>query len=119
MVRSHMNTNESPTPERPWLRRPWVSQTAARLALGYALVSILWILLSSAVVKVVSPNQEIQALLEEVKGWFFVVITALGLYYFSRRTFHNIQQLDGAMLQRVVEYQAEIDRYHMLLDASS
>jgi PAS domain S-box-containing protein len=101
------------------LRRLWANPTAARLALGYAFVSILWILLSSSLVRAIAPNQEVQALLEDLKGWFYVSITALGIYYYTRRMLKNIRQLDNAIMQRGTEHQEAIDRYHMLLDASS
>ncbi len=114
-----MKTNGQFTPDRPWFTRLRVGQTAARLALGYALVSILWILFSSAIAEAIAPNQYIQAILEEVKGWLFVVVSALVLYYFVRRKLQEIQTLNNAMMQHVAEHQAEIDRYHMLLEAAT
>ncbi len=107
-----MKVTGSSTSQNTWLRHLTVTRAAARLALGYALVSVLWILLSSKVVRAISPDQETQALLEAIKGWLFVAITALGLYYYIRRTLVAIQQ-------NVSEHQAEIARYGMLLDAST
>ncbi len=114
-----MRSLEPRIQERNWLRRLTARQAAIRLALGYTLVSVLWILLSGRLVEAIAPNQEVQMLLETVKGWLFIAVTAYGLYYFVRRTLGTVHQLDDNMVRRVLEHQADIDRYHMLLDASS
>jgi PAS domain S-box-containing protein len=114
-----MKRKPSLTTGGAWLEGLTARKAAIRLAVGYAGISVLWILLSSHLVKAIAPNQEVQTLLEELKGWFYAAASALGLYYFTRRTLQRVQQLDQAMLQHVLEHRTEIDHYHMLLNASS
>src|SRR5262245_47884682 len=106
-------------PGSAWLERLSAQKAAIRRAVGYPVVSVLWILLSSQLVRAIAPNQEVQTVLEDLKGWFYVGLSALTLYYFTRRTLNRVQQLDNAMLHHVLNHRAEIEHYHMLLNASS
>lgn len=71
----------------PTLRPP------LRHALYYAIFASLWILLSDHVVEYLTPDNQSHALLQTIKGLFFVSITAL-LYFFLER--NNLRRLDKA-----------------------
>ncbi len=95
-----------------------VRESAARLALGYGLVGILWILFSSHVVSILAPNAQIQTVLEEIKGWLFILATALGLYYVVYRMLKKVHDLDTRISRQSEEHQLELERYRLLLEAS-
>jgi two-component system, cell cycle sensor histidine kinase and response regulator CckA len=65
---------------------------AARIALGYALLGGLWILSSGWVLHYFVHNGSLEALLETVKGWFYVIFTALLLGLALDRYFRTIRQ---------------------------
>ena len=72
----------SPNPALP----PKAATTgAARIALTYALISGAWILLSDRLVQAVAPNPEWVTGLGILKGWGFVTVTALLLFYMVKR----------------------------------
>src|SRR4051812_39141785 len=62
-------------------------RAALQLAIGYALFSILWIILSTALLSILPPNLTITAIFQTVKDWLFALISAIGLFYFVPRMF--------------------------------
>ncbi|MEP7286741.1 MAG: PAS domain-containing protein [Chloroflexota bacterium] len=99
-------------------RPPFILRSSFRLAFGYALASILWVTFSSYIVSIITPDRAFQTLFEDVKAWVFVGVTALGLYYIVRRMLQTTSDLTVAMQQQALAYQAEMQRYQALLDAS-
>jgi len=61
---------------------------ALRISLAYAVVGSFWILLSGHILHRLVRDPDLAALLENVKGWFFVLVTAFflgwGLYRYLR-----------------------------------
>ncbi len=63
-----------------------------KIVLIYAIFAGLWILLSDAVVHWLFKDEIVLEVAEVLKGWFFVGITSLLLYYLLRRSVqHNFQ----------------------------
>ncbi|MBU1248310.1 MAG: PAS domain-containing protein [Proteobacteria bacterium] len=54
--------------------------SAIRIALIYAVVGGLWILFSDRALEILVSNPDTQASLQTVKGWFFVLVTAILLF---------------------------------------
>ena len=54
---------------------------AFKIASIYALVGVLWVLLSDRVLAVLVADLETIVLLQSYKGWFFVLLTAVLIYY--------------------------------------
>lgn len=59
--------------------------TAFRIAFTYLIISLLWIFFSDSLVAQLSPNTNVLNFLQTIKGWFFVVVTALLIYYFINK----------------------------------
>jgi PAS domain S-box-containing protein len=78
--------------ERPpyhWIPTRW---SALKIALGYAVVSAAWILCSGWMLHYYVRDPDLAALLENVKGWFFVTVTALLLGWVLNRSNREIRQ---------------------------
>ena len=65
---------------------------AVKIASWYAVISALWILCSGAVLHSLVQDPSLQAVLEDVKGWFFVAVTALLLGAALNRYFQEIRR---------------------------
>jgi two-component system, cell cycle sensor histidine kinase and response regulator CckA len=65
---------------------------AIRLSLWYALLSSLWILLSGWLLHLLVKDHNLAVSLENVKGWFFVSVTAFLLYLALDRYFREIRK---------------------------
>jgi PAS domain S-box-containing protein len=65
---------------------------ALKIALGYALLGALWIFCSGWLLHFLVKDAAIAAHLENVKGWFFIGVTALLLGLALDRYFRRIQQ---------------------------
>ncbi len=78
---------------------PWVPtrSTAAAIALWYAAVGALWILCSGWLLHHLVHDNELEALLEAVKGWFYVAVTAAILSFVLNRYFAEIRRTVRAL----------------------
>ncbi|HEY9193605.1 MAG TPA: PAS domain S-box protein [Methyloversatilis sp.] len=84
------------------------------VTLGYVLVSALWILLSDQALERFAPSpSDLHTRLSIAKGWFFVAVTATGLYLMMRRQVTRL--LDALTRQEAA--QAERTRTVALLDS--
>lgn len=59
----------------------------------YLVLGVLWILFSDQVVSSIAPDQETFTRISTYKGWGYVVVTALFLYFLIRR--HSLAMLDN------------------------
>src|SRR5947209_17430554 len=83
------STSPASNDTRQTYSRSYSHRAALQLAIGYALFSILWIILSTALLAVLPPNLAITAIFQTVKDWLFVVLSAIGLFYFVRRIINH------------------------------
>ena len=81
------------------LKRP--SQFAARVSLAYFGVAFLWILFSDRALDLLPERWQISEL-QTIKGWAFVLFTAILLYLYLRRAL-NRQQRESLERERVAE----------------
>jgi two-component system cell cycle sensor histidine kinase/response regulator CckA len=75
MDRASDQTN--PAPPSRWAATRAV---ATKIALVYALVGVVWIISSDWLVHILVPDNETEVLINTLKGWFYVSITALLLW---------------------------------------
>ena len=71
-------------------------RSSLRIALLYAIISILWILFSDLLLVPFTGTRLITTL-SIIKGWFFVIVTALLLYSLIRRTVVRIFDVEARM----------------------
>src|SRR5579859_7830029 len=63
---------------------------AFRLAFGYLVLAGLWIGFSGKVAALLAPSEDALLTIEEWKGWAFVLVTAVALYFVLRRKLASI-----------------------------
>ena len=89
------------------------STSAFTIALAYAAVASLWILLSDKVMAGLFSDPEMLVRVSMAKGWLFVAVTTLILYVLVRRL---VLQLSAAH-QRELDQQRLLQQAHPLLAA--
>jgi len=70
---------------------------AFEIALLYFLTGGLWILFSDRLAAQIAPNQAVLTTISIYKGWGFVFVTALGLYWLIRRNSNGRKQTEEAL----------------------
>lgn len=105
---------------------PQSYKSAFFISLIYFISGMLWIILSDyAVALIVSDESEI-TLLQLYKGWFFVFVTTVILFFLTNRYFHSIQLQYNKSLEQIQKYQLskenlkisknELSKYDALLN---
>ena len=79
----------SPAPPHPELPTDWAP---LRIALIYALVSAVWVLVSDDLVAAIFPTEEGLRWATIVLGWVFVAVTAILLFFLVRRHVRRLQE---------------------------
>lgn len=79
------------------VRKPWV--IALRIALIYALVGCLWILFSDRLVERLVTSHHEFARIGIIKGWFYVVATAIMLYILVLRQVSNVHRSERSLFE--------------------
>lgn len=69
-----------------------LKKVPVRIALIYAVVAALWIFFSGRAVAVFIQSASQLVLAETVKGWFFVIVTSLALYFVVRQQVRQVIQ---------------------------
>ena len=90
---------------------PAPANSAARAALLYACFASAWILGSDQVVALMTQDPDRLILLQTLKGWLFVSVTALLLYVLVRRAMQKVSVSDAAV-------RSGLEEYRRLLEAS-
>lgn len=88
------------------------------VVLAYALVASLWILLSDRALGVLFSDPAALMQASMVKGWFFVAITTVLLYFLVRRLLHNIQNTHRREVAALEEQQKALDLLTALVENS-
>jgi PAS domain S-box-containing protein len=88
---------------RWWRRQPGA---AARIAGVYAVVGLAWIAFSDRLVGVLSTDPAVQHRIQTIKGWGFVLATALLLFALIRRSERGVRAL-GAEVRATVDSMAD------------
>ncbi len=92
---------------------------AFRTSLVYWIAAVLWILLSDRVLAIMTPNLEVFAHVQTYKGWAFVTVTAILLYFMLRRQLRRWDE-EAAERRRIEEALMESEgRYRSLFENST
>ena len=94
------------------------NRSALSIALIYACVGGLWILLSDKALALIFQDQEILALGSLVKGWLYVGITALLLYFLISQLLDRVQAAHQHEIDSYVEKQHTLDLFKAIMDNS-
>jgi PAS domain S-box-containing protein len=106
------------SPSSPDNQRKFTGRQAAlRITLLYALVSVLWITFSTYLVNILVSDTHARQILEEIKGFLFVVLTATGLYYLMRQSFFRLKDQEATFARQSEAHAAERERYQTLIKA--
>ena len=81
------------------------SRGAFEIALLYLLIGILWIVFSDEAAAVLAPNQAALTQISIYKGWGYVLVTALLLYWMIRRHTQKISQAKLTLNESEKNYQ--------------
>ncbi|NMB87770.1 MAG: PAS domain S-box protein, partial [Chloroflexi bacterium] len=73
------------------------SLSALRISLLYLVVGCLWILFSDYIVASLSSSIEMLAWLSTIKGWFYILTTALLLYWLIQRESSELRQREESL----------------------
>lgn len=84
---------------------PRIRSAPARLALGYAVIAGLWILLSDRLV--LKPGWP--AWIQTAKGWLFVLVTAIGLYVLMHRLMTQVSRLNRQLERRAEQLETRVE----------
>lgn len=103
--------------------------TPAIIAVSYAVISALWVVLTDYFLASYITDPAILTQYQTVKGWFFIVSTAMLLYYFIRSSFKTIEDTTNALRNSENKYRTLLeqasdgillaDEFGNLIDANS
>lgn len=79
--------------------RPQSGRAAARIALGYAAVAVVWILGSDTLLERLVSDPQLRVSIGIAKGWLFVAVTAALLFLVMRRTIARIEAAQDARVE--------------------
>ena len=77
---------------------------AFRIAGLYLLIGLLWILFSDMILTWWADDTEELRLLQTFKGWFFVLVTALLLFFLVQRSFHRLNLARNSLREAFRHY---------------
>lgn len=84
----------------------YASRSAARITLVYGIVSAVWIFLSGNLLNWLDMDIATRQTMEMVKGWLFVVVTAVLLYKMIAHSLIRMVKADAQLHQKNVEISA-------------
>lgn len=100
--------------------------SAFKILLIYLIIGGLWILLSDYLLTWLVSDPVLQYQLQTPKGWFFIIITGIILYFLIKRDTRIAQQLNEKELQTRlaaeetrIKYEGSEERYRMLIELAS
>lgn len=100
--------NSPSTDSKTGAQRRWRS-SALRIAAIYALVSGIWIIVSDTLLKRLVGDPGLAEKLSVIKGWFFVLVTAVMLWALIRRLLLEIEQSESEVRHREAYIRAILD----------
>lgn len=83
------------SPNRTERRRPWF--ISLRVVAVYLVLSLVWILVSDAVVSRMSDDAQTLTRLQTIKGWAFIIVTSLLLYGLILHALRQQRRFDEGM----------------------
>lgn len=93
-------------------------RSALSIALVYACIGGLWILLSDKALTLIFQNHETIVLAGLIKGWIYVGVTALLLYFLIARLLDRVQAAHQHEINTYIEKQHTFDLFKAIMDNS-
>lgn len=87
---------------------------AYKISRSYIIISILWILLSDKIVEYTTRDKEMITLISMTKGWLFVILTGIMIYYLI---YSSLKRIQAAETELIKSYQ-ELSATHEELEAA-
>jgi diguanylate cyclase (GGDEF)-like protein len=121
-------TDKKPSMTRRFDRRQTQSpaKSAFRITLTYVVFGVLWILISDHVLALMVGDGQLYHDLQTVKGWFYVVITALILYGLVIETLslyqeskNTLKETNEKLLEQLAKTQLSEERYQLAVLGST
>jgi len=78
---------------------------AAKISIIYAVVSVIWILVSDMLTTKLFANKHLFAIFSIIKGWLFVLITASLLYFLIRKKIYSLYLSENNLQNALNELQ--------------
>lgn len=88
---------------------------AQKITFVYLALGVVWILFSDKAADLLSVNKEAFIIISTYKGWFYVIVTAVMLYYFLTKMLHTIQSAE----METIEKNHELTAAHQELEATN
>lgn len=102
------------------------AKAALRITLTYVVFGVVWILVSDQVLEILVGNGQLYQDLQTVKGWFYVVVTALILYGLVvealglyRDSELSLQETNAKLTEQLTKTQLSEERYHLAVLGST
>jgi PAS domain S-box-containing protein len=89
----------------PQLKFSTINAVAFRVALIYAVFSILWILFSDHLLLMLVADPQVMTKIQILKGWVFVLVTSLIIYFLLLREVIRIINIEQALARKEQDYQ--------------
>ncbi len=96
--------------------RRFTKNAALKTALFYLLFGGLWIVLSDRILAVLTDSPHSLSSLQTIKGWFFICITSLLLYFYVKRLFSQKEQSIKDLEKIKQELQKSEEKYRLLIE---
>lgn len=97
-------------PEQPTSLRLPTRRSAAKIALAYTVVGVVWIVGSGWLLHLLVHDQALETGIEMVKGWGYVVVTGLLLGFTLDRFFRTIRESGQRIRESEERYRALFDQ---------
>lgn len=94
----------------------FIKNAALKTALFYLLFGGLWIVLSDGILAVLTDSPQSFSNLQTIKGWFFICITSLLLYFYVKRLFSQKEQSIKDLEKIKQELQKSEEKYRLLIE---
>ena len=97
---------------------------ALKIAGTYLIVGAAWILFSDRLAARIAPNEAVLTRISLYKGWGYVVLTAVLLYFLIRSLAHNIRKAEKQLYQAEARFRTLVEQmpavtYTAALDETS
>ena len=113
----HFNNKKTMTDNQD-IPAPQPPQPALRTALYFFIFGFLWILLSDTLVNHLAPGLEQIRHLQTIKGWFFIVATAILIYLLVKQQMKKMKVIANKYEQSRLQYKQILDVSHDLIWAT-
>ncbi len=88
------------------------------IVLPYAIFSALWILLSDLFLSALPLAEDVFTRLSILKGWIFVLVTSLLLFFLLRREINTIKKIEASLLEKEKFLRESEMKYRLLFESS-